>query len=180
MARKRYQRILEAAQYYAAIDNYIKYITDASKRKTKVGSGQNRPVSKALYIIPFGKTLATGQMVKVSAAEPTWNAISGQSQISTRVDDTAPTDADNILKLGGFTPARCTVVTGRGQGKVETSAVTGLKYLSYGGKSSSFPFGRADGDDTYSAATTGITTGLRATATYAAAAISFKEENFTA
>jgi hypothetical protein len=137
MAR-RYSRILQAARYYSAIDNYIKYITDASKRGQKVGSGRDRVPSQILYIAPFGIKLGTGSIARVSGAKPTWDARKGIFAVRTR--DTIP-DTLNAIKIDGFKAARLVIATGRGTGVAETSKITGMKYLKYGGKSTSIPFG---------------------------------------
>lgn len=174
---RRYKRILESAKYYAAIDNYIKYITDASKRGSKVGQGEPRPASIKLYIEPFGKDLTTGQKVIVSAAVPTWDKVKGVATVSSRVTATAPTDGDNILRLQGFKPARVSVVSGRSdKGVAKTSAVTGMKYLSYGGKSTSFPFGRANDSDAEGSAFEAVKAALQTGNTFSNATFSHIQE----
>lgn len=141
MANRRYSRILEAAKYYASIDNYIKYITDATRRGQNVGTGEARPPSQPLFIRPFNVDLATGQLARSSAAAPSWTTYS--ARFGTFVTATAPADPGNIVKLAGFRPARVVITTGRsGTGTVKTSKVTGMKYLDYGGKSTSIPFGQ--------------------------------------
>lgn len=176
MAKQRFRRILESAKYFSAIDNYIKYITDASKRGSRVGTGDPRPASQKLYIDPFGIALATGQRVPVSAALPTWNTVSPRSEVSSRVTATAP-NADLIVKVRDFQPARIVIVSGRSNnGVAKTSAVTGMKYLSYGGKSTSFPFGRKDATDTMVAAETEIITQLQSANAFSNAVYSLKPE----
>jgi hypothetical protein len=176
MANKRFSRILQSAKYYSAIDNYIQYITTASRRGTRVGTGQARPASQKLYIDPFGVLLAAGQRVKVSAAVPTWNTVSGRSEVSSRVTATAPAAALQI-KLAGFTPARIMVTSGRSNnGTTKTSAVTGMRYLSYGGRSTSFPFGRKDETDEIETAKNAIIAQLQAANSFTNAVYSFKPE----
>lgn len=176
MAR-RYKRILESAKYYAAIDNYIKYITDASKRGSKVGQGKPRPESIRLYLEPFGQDLTTGQKVRASAALPTWDKVKGVGAVSSRVAATAPTDADNILRLEGFKPAKVAVVSGRSdKGVAKTSAVTGLKYLSYGGSSTSFPFGKTSDTDSESGAFEAIKAALQGGNSFSNATFSHIQE----
>ena len=152
MAARRYKRILEASKYYSAVDNFIAYITDSTKRGQNVGNGDPRPESKKLYIDPFGVTLATGQVVPTSAALPSWTT--HQAAFSTHTDATKPTDEALIINLGGgFRAARVNIVTGKSNtGVVKISKVTGLKYLSYGGKSTSIPFGRKNETETQQAA----------------------------
>ncbi len=149
MARsQKYSRIMSAAKYYSAIDNYIKYITDSTKRSdaSKVGTGDPRPKSQKLYIDPFNIPLATGQVVEASAFEPAWTAYS--THIGNRATATAPANEDLIIPLENYYAARIKVTTGRRTtGTKKISKVTGLPYLDYGGKSVSVPFGRnAAGD----------------------------------
>lgn len=141
MANRRYSRILEAAKYYSSIDNYIQYITNAARRGQNVGTGTARPPSQVLYVRPFNVDLAAGQLAKTSAAAPSWTTYA--SRFGTHVTATAPTDAGNIVKIADFRAARVVITTGRsGTGTVKTSKVTGQKYLDYGGKSTSIPFGQ--------------------------------------
>lgn len=151
MAR-RFSRIIAATRYYSAVDNYIKYITDSTKRGTRVGQGGARPASKALFIDPFGVALGTGQVVKQTAALPSWNTF--KADFALRTDDVVPSNEALIIPLGkGYKAPRVNVVSGRsGTKTVKTSAITGLKYLSYGGISTSVPFGRKDAADTIQAA----------------------------
>ena len=151
MANRKYQRILQAAKYFAAIDNYIKYIQDASKRGSRVGTGQARVASQKLFIDPFGIALAADQVVPQSGALPTWTTYS--ADIGTRATAAAPVNGDLIVPVADYKAARVIITTGRlTQGVKKTSKVTGMPYLDYGGKSTSLPFGRKDAADTQSAA----------------------------
>jgi hypothetical protein len=157
MAQK-YSRILQAARYYAAIDNYIKYITDASKRGQKVGSGKSRPASKTLYVDPFNIDLGTGVLAHVSGALPTWNA--RQAIFALHTKDTLP-GSTNPVKINGFRAARAVVTTGRStNGVKKTSKVTGMAYLDYGGISTSLPFGRKNNTETEADAFSELKTAL--------------------
>jgi hypothetical protein len=139
MAR-RYNRILQAAKYYAAIDNYIKYIQDASRRGSRVGTGTPRPASKILYVKPFNIALGNTTVAVVSGAQPTWTA--RQAIFALHTKDTIP-DTVQGVKVKGFKAARVIITTGRSTtGVKKTSRVTGMPYLDYGGKSTSLPFGR--------------------------------------
>lgn len=151
MAADRYSRILASAKYYPALDNYIKYMTDAAKRGARVGKGEARPESIRLFVDPFGIEMAVGQRAPVSAAKPGHTA--WKDKFGTRVTDQAPATEALIIKPQGFKAARVVIKTGVStQGTVKTSAVTGMPYLSYGGKSTSIPFGRKDANDTVTAA----------------------------
>lgn len=162
MARgRRYSRIMEAAKHYSAIDNYIKYITDATKRSStsKVGQGDPRPPNILLYIDPFQIALATGQLVKQSAAEPSWTKYA--AAFTGRTRPTAPADENNIVPLANYKAARVNITTGRSTtGVKKVSRVTGQPYLDYGGKSTSIPFGRTNETDTQTAAFTAIRTAI--------------------
>jgi hypothetical protein len=143
MASRRYSRILQSARYYSAIDNYIKYITDASKKGARIGSGTARPASRILYVNPFGLDLGSGSLAKVSGALSTWNT--RKTALTGFTLEDLPADTVG-LKLDGFRSARVVIVTGlSANGSVKTSAVTGMKYKSYGGSSSSLPFGKKPG-----------------------------------
>lgn len=148
---QRFKRIIQSARYYAAVDNYIKYITDASKRSVNVGSGRNRPPSQRLFIDPFGIAMAAAQRVPVSAARPSWEAYS--ARFAGRTAAAGPADGNDILKPDGFSPARLVIVTSLSNNPVvKTSRITGMKYANYGGSSTSIPFGRKDATDTEAAA----------------------------
>jgi hypothetical protein len=180
MARAdRYSRILTSAKYYAAIDNYIKYITDASKRGSRVGEGDPRPKSKVLWIRPFFKELAENQKVKVSAAEPTWTSVRNITGVGTRVSETAPGDGNDQLKLKEYSAARVVIVRGRtAQGVKKVSKVTGMPYLSYGGKSTSFPFGSANDTDLVEEAYNEIRTAILGSSSFSGAIVSLIPEKY--
>lgn len=140
MTGRKYSRIIQSARYYAAIDNYLKYITDSTKKGKNVGNGTARPPSQVLYVNPFAINLVAKQFAKVSGASPTWQSyatdMAGYAKAVLGSDEEA-CDIDN------FRPARIIIKTGiTTTKKIETSAVTGMKYISYGGKSTSLPFGR--------------------------------------
>jgi hypothetical protein len=168
----RYSRILEAAKLYSAVDNYIKHITDSSKRGTRVGSGRARAKSKVVFIRPFAIDLPADTFVRQTCAESAYNSYA--SQFSGNIEDAA--GSATVLKLAGFKAARAIITTGRSsQGVAKTSAVTGLKYLSYGGQSTSIPFGTNTTAtdqmlDVFNAAKTAIQTGT------AGAIVSLQEE----
>jgi hypothetical protein len=138
MAGQRYSRILEAAKLYSAVDNYIKYITDSAKKGARVGSGKARAKSIQVYVRPFAIDLPADVLVRQTCAEAAYNSYQGE--FAGNIENAA--GAATILKLDGFKAARAIITTGRSpNGQPKTSAVTGLKYLSYGGQSTSIPFG---------------------------------------
>lgn len=147
MASRRYSRIMQAAKLYSSVDNLIKYWQDSTRRGSKVGQGEPRPKSIKLYVNPFGFNLGAGQVALTSGAEPAYNQY--QTSLGTRTKRIAPTDENAIIKLANFKAARVIIKTGRStQGVAKTSKVTGQKYLSYGGKSTSLPFGQKGGNET--------------------------------
>ena len=150
----RYSRILESSRYYAALTNYLQYIQNQDRRHTGVGEGNPRPPSVTLFIEPFDYNLPAGQKHRTSASQIAWNRYKGNSYLAARTTDVTPTGDGEVIKLAKFRPARVIVTTGRSQtGVVKTSRVTKMKYLSYGGDSTSIPFGRANATDTFAEAT---------------------------
>ncbi len=140
MAGDRYSRILSAAKYYAAIDNYIKYITDASKRGQNVGGGTSRPPSKQLFVKPFGVGLLSGQLAKTSSAEPTWTTY--KADVTGYVTETSPGSSGEVVDIDNYVATKLNIKTNiANEGTVKTSKVTGMKYLSYKGTSTSLSFG---------------------------------------
>jgi hypothetical protein len=149
MAQK-YSRILQAARYYSAIDNYIKYITDASKRGQNVGTGKARTASQILYVDPFGISIGAKTVALVSGAKDTWTT--RKPNFGTHTKDVLAADSVAV-KVNGFRAARVVISTGRtSSGVRKVSKVTGMAYLDYGGKSTSAPFGRKNATETESEA----------------------------
>lgn len=131
---------MQAAKYYSAIDNYIAYINTAARRGQRVGTGKARPPSITLYVEPFNLELGNEVQAKTSASATSWNT--HEAKFSAYTKTTLAQDVIG-LKPEGFSAARVIIVTGlETAGTVETSAVTGMKYKSYGGVSTSIPFGK--------------------------------------
>ena len=161
MASKRYSRILGSARYHAAIDRYIEHLKGTTTRPSRIGKGDPRVASKVLYVAPFGMPLPAGQKVHVTAAAPSWSTYGGR--FASRTVDVAPANEALIIKPANFRAARVVIKTGMSaQMTVKTSGVTGLQYGSYGGKSTSIPFGRKDAADTMIGAFTEIETVIAA------------------
>lgn len=172
---QRYSRILQAAKLYSAVDNLIKSITDSTRKGQNVGNGSPRQPSQKLFIDPFNIALATGQVVPATGAKPSWTTYS--ASIGNRASATPPTNEDLIVKVSDFTAARVVITTGRSTtGVKKVSKVTGLAYLSYGGKSTSLPFGRNAAGDTMQAAFEEIRT--RILAATAGAIVTLTPEKF--
>lgn len=145
MARRRFSRIIEAARLYQAVDNYKTWLTNFDQRSQGIGDGNPRPASQPLYITPFAIELPTGCKVKQSASETAYNNYS--SYLGNKISITAPTDGANILKPAGYKAPRIIVRIAGTSKTTPTSAITGMKYLSYGGSSLSVPFGKGADTD---------------------------------
>jgi hypothetical protein len=176
---QRYRRILGAAKYYAAIDNYIKYITDSTKKGENVGKGKARPEQQVYYINPFGLDLGGRLFIKVSAAKPTFDKYKS-AVTAARAKETLTAGTEKMLrKPEGFQPAKAIITTGRVSGsanaKVSTSKVTGMKYLNYGGTSTSMAFGKGTDTETFVTAAAAIKTAIIGVT--AGAVVTIKDEN---
>jgi hypothetical protein len=149
---QRYSRILEAAKLAPQLEAFLDYQKNAARRGTRVGQGEPRPKSNPLYIKPFNIPLADTQKVRVTAAIPTIAAYGSNSEIASRTD-AEPGAGVTLIKPEGFSAARVVITSGRSaNGTPKTSAVTKAKYLSYGGTSTSIPFGRKNATETLTAA----------------------------
>jgi hypothetical protein len=84
--------------------------------------------------------------VKQSAAAPSWATYG--SRFGSFTSATAPADAGNIVVPAKYRAAHVIIKTGMlSQAVVKTSGITGLQYGSYGGRSTSIPFGKAVAGD---------------------------------
>lgn len=156
-------RIFSASRYAGALDAYIDYIKNMDRRGARVGEGDPRPPKQDLWIEPFGMKLATDILVKTRSSEPSWVSIG--PALATRTIAALP-GGKTELTLKGYKPPRVILKTGiTATGVKKISNRTKMKYLSYGGKSLSAPFGRASGTDTIALAFTAIRTSLKPNAT---------------
>lgn len=147
MAGQRFSNIIAAARNYPYVDNYVKWMTDVTKRGTRVGQGQPRPPSIKLYITPFAVPLPTGQLAEQSASAPAWNTHS--AKFGTHTTATRPATDANVIQVRDYTAPRVKIKTGiKTTGTVKISAQTGKKNLDYGGTSTSIPFGKSAAGDT--------------------------------
>lgn len=166
MAQK-YSRILSAAKYYGAIKNYIAWIEGtATRRGDRIGTGEPRAASRIVYIDPFGINLpdATSRVPQTLSAVTFANAnMGGIAPYVGRRDANPPADPDDVVFWANYKAPRIIIRTGVNPRAVEKkSRVTGLPYGSYGGKSTSMPFGRLNATDTQTAAFTEIRTAILA------------------
>lgn len=150
MAGQRYSRIVSASRYAKALENYVKYVSGTSDRQSKIGQGTKRPTSKELFVTPFGMKVATKQYASSSASETAYSDL--KTQLAGYVFDDLAALTGTALEASGYRSARISVKTGvSDSGAIKTSKVTGMKYLSYGGKSVSVPFGKSKDADVESA-----------------------------
>lgn len=139
----RYSDILRASQLKKALDNYIKYIAGEVDRQPKIGKGKARAKTIPLYVHPFGTELASKQSALVSGPEEFWKSHKPKFTDYT-ADAIVTASGESSLKLKGFRAARLSYKTGISTtGVEETSNVTKMKYLKYGGTSQSLPFGNS-------------------------------------
>ena len=143
MARgRRNSRILTAARMKGAVDKYLKYFEDTARQGARVGTGKPRVKSQELYIIPFGLKLSKTQRAKQTGAEPSW--VKYKSDFAGHTEDSKPAGEGDVQSLANYYAARVIIIVGRSDKGVATSSnVTGLKYLKYGGTSTSIPFGNS-------------------------------------
>lgn len=150
MAGQRYSRIVSASRYAKALENYIKYVSGTADRQGKIGQGTKRPPSKTLYVNPFSLKTTDKQYAETSASETAWNDT--KANLTGYTKETLTAGTEFALDASGYRAARISIKTGVSDaGTIKTSKVTGMKYLSYGGKSSSVPFGKKENTDTESA-----------------------------
>jgi hypothetical protein len=148
MGVPRFFRVLRGQRGQAAKDKYLAYLTQLNSGQEGLGTKGNRPDRVLLYLKPYNVDLGTDAELVSSALEPSWNQLRGLTGVSTRVSNVGTANTVGV-KLRSAKPARVHVTTGLvAQGTVDTSQLTGLKYLKYGGTGASIPFGRSSGTDT--------------------------------
>jgi hypothetical protein len=141
MAVPRMYRVLRGERGDAAKAKLLAYYQRLGPEVSGVGTRGNRPASAALYVVPFGQNFGTGNYLQTSALVNSITALRGAVGTHAKLSITAGTE--NGLKLKGVHAARVSATSGvRDTGTPETSKLTGLHYASYGGKSTSMPFGR--------------------------------------
>lgn len=137
---KKFSRVLNGARYQQELTNYLKWLQGQSDRQPNIGKKGNRPASKVLYVKPFGYSLPTGVLLEVTGQLTAWDTY--KPAFSVHAVDTLPSNTQS-LKIRGYRAARVNIITGRTTaGTVKESHITGAKYLSYGGKAASIPFGQ--------------------------------------
>lgn len=171
---KHYSRLLQASRYQAALAKYVAYIEGRANRQPNIGNGKKRDTSQTLYVKPFATPEASTDLYKCSAGLTAWNTY--KATLGGHALDVAG-NGINVIKARGFKAARVVIVTGRSaDGSVKESHITGSKYLSYGGKSVSLPFGRVNNTDTPLTVFNAIKTEL--TPVGSTTKVYFSDENF--
>jgi hypothetical protein len=159
MAARRFQNILRGYRGTAAKQKLLDHYEGIGQGQG-VGTGDKRPPSTKLYVVPFGADFPTGLFAQVSATTPAWTALGAIAAISARTEETIAGTA-TALKMKGFKAARVVRRSKADQTPQATvSKLTGLRYLKYNNPSISVPFGRDNATDTYLEARSAILTGI--------------------
>lgn len=135
------RKLLQAKRDAVYWDNYMNHLNSLDDRQSKVGQGDPKPPQTELYIKPFALELDSDQYLKVNGTTERWNAY--RSSFSGYTKETINAAGGEIfLKLRNVSPAKVVVKTGMSTSKsVVTAKTTKRKYVDYGGKSGSIPFG---------------------------------------
>ncbi|NJR71418.1 MAG: hypothetical protein HC771_24450 [Synechococcales cyanobacterium CRU_2_2] len=141
--------------------NYLDYLSGLTERGQNIGTGDPKPETQDLYILPFAFSNDANIRAEVGATVPAWQALGALAGIASRAAVNPPVSTEAV-KLGGFKPARIIRKTQTGNGVRAVSARTKLPYLKYNTTSVSVPIGREDGTDTISAALAEITPQIKA------------------
>lgn len=143
MARDpRYSRIKEAARLQDALTNYHNYLQSQLTAEPISGTPGNREAQVDLYAIPFYYTVPSGMKIREQADETAWGNY--QTHFTNRTTLTAPS-AENIVDIRNYKLPRVSVYTGyNNTGAYRESQITSLKYIHYGGKTRTIPFGPHD------------------------------------
>ncbi len=119
-------------------DNYISYLNNLDDRQPGIGQGDPKPPQTPLYIKPFAYDLDTTQFIEANGTASRW-ATWGVSFAPYTKDTLAGGETSLDIRLS---PARVIVKEGLSTTKqVRTANTTKRKYITYGGKSGSVPFG---------------------------------------
>lgn len=146
MTSRRFSLVLRGLRGTAARTKYLQHLEGLANDQDGIGTRGNRPASVDLYIVPFALPLGSTVLIEASALSPAWNIFKNFSEVSSRVK-TELTDGQTSVKLRTYAPPRVIrrQVTDTA-GRVETSKLTGLKYLKYNTQTNSIPFGKKTGD----------------------------------
>lgn len=138
----RYSRIRQGAQLNQALENYKNYI--GTPRVPNLNSQGPRNLTKQVYVTPFKVDVATDEVAAAKMNPDHFTRLGARvngAGTGAQVDEAI--GANNIVSLPKFSPARVVLFHNATRVvSVETSAVTGTRYLKYAGDRFSCPFGR--------------------------------------
>lgn len=141
MAR-RYSDIKRAAKLEQARQAYIAYLQGAAARPSGIGTQGARDLSQILYVAPFTVTVEPDEVLPARCNPQHFVAIGANINASTIAEAADALGAKSVISLPKFAAARVVFFRNNTrQASVETSDVTGLKYLKYTGTRFSVPFG---------------------------------------
>jgi hypothetical protein len=150
MAKDRYYRVLRGQRGQAAKDELIKYFQGLKDSAPKTGTPKDRPKLMLAYIMPFGITFNTTQRLVASyLADVPADLKSAIGETRTQTD----LGGNTALQIKKVKAARVSASEGlTANGAYKKSKVTGLNYISYGGKAHSYPMGRGAANETINTA----------------------------
>jgi len=164
MGVPRFYRVIRGQRGAAARTKYLAYLESLQSDIRDDGvQGSNRPASLNLAVVPFGIDLGTGKHILTSALQPSWNSAKTAAAVTLRTKEigTGGVDPANVFKFKKVKAARAVARAKiNAQGSVQTSRLTGLKYLRYNVSSFSFPFGKTGTTETQLEAFASIQSGL--------------------
>lgn len=146
MPKPRNYLVLRGLRGAAARQRLLDYYAGQLQVDDNVGQGTARPNSVVLYLEPFSVPLATAHIMRDSALQPAWQALSVIAPTQSHVSATL--GSDTAIDLKSYKAPRITRITLDATGSREVSKITGLPYLKYGNTSQSVPFGKATATDT--------------------------------
>lgn len=119
-------------------DNYMNYLNNLDDRQPGIGQGDPKPPQTPLYIKPFAYDLDTTQFIEANGTANRWSSYGASFAPYTK--DTL--GAGETTLSPKFSPARLIVKEGLSTTKqIRTANTTKRKYVTYGGKAGSVPFG---------------------------------------
>lgn len=146
MAVPRYRRVLTGARGARARTKYLDWLEGAQERALDPGTGEDRPESVPLYVVPFAFSLATDHVLRESALLPSWNHCRSIAPTGQYV--TATLGTKTAITIRSYKPARIIRVQKGVRQAERRSQITGLPYRPYANISRSIPFGSKLSTDT--------------------------------
>ncbi|MGB5974517.1 MAG: hypothetical protein WBG38_14430 [Nodosilinea sp.] len=146
MAKPRNYYVLRGLRGATARQRLLDYYSGQLEVDDNVGQGPPRPASVVLYLEPFSVPLATAHVMRDSASQPAWQALSVIAPTQTHVSATL--GANTSINLRSYKAPRITRITLDPTGTRTLSKITGLPYLKYDNDSLSVPFGKGTSTDT--------------------------------